>query len=88
MRRLFETDWAAAIKEHALDGLICACQHLDATSPEGRDEVLRVKEELWRHHKLIYGAFDHFANRISELSMDQCARPNSTQTSIPTPPTL
>lgn len=71
MRRLFDADWNVAVRSHELAWYIVKCHH-DPTSWRDldrngvHDEVDEVKEALWQHHRMIYGAFDYYATLYSD----------------------
>ena len=71
LRRLYEFDWAIAQRAHELSWHIIKTSYA-ASAWKGLNrqgdhpEVNAVGEVLWRHHRLIYGAFDYYAALKSE----------------------
>ena len=66
MRRMFNVDWTVASKAHNLSWFIVKSQR-DPSEWKTIDrsaafaEVKEVKEALWTHYKLIYGAYDYYS---------------------------
>ena len=66
MRKMFDVDWRVASKAHNLSWFIVKSQRdpsewksIDRNAAFG--EVKEVKEALWQHYKLIYGAYDYYS---------------------------
>jgi hypothetical protein len=73
MRRMFNTDWSIAAKAHELSWYIVKTQNdpstwrdLDRSNVSADGEVEEVREALWQHHRLIYGAYDYYSALYSE----------------------
>ena len=71
LRRTFEADWRMAIKSHALENYIMKNDDevgtwRDEDNDGVHDEILEVKDALWRNARAIYGAFDWYASNDSE----------------------
>ena len=76
MRNLFELDWDIAVRAHELAWHIVKCQRDPSTwrdmDKNGvHDEVDEVKEALFQHHRMIYGAFDYYSALYSEQESTQ-----------------
>ena len=75
LRRMFMVDWDVARRSHELAWSIVKWQHepstwrdLDRNSVNSGayTEVDEVREALWQHHRMIYGAFDYYSVLYSE----------------------
>ena len=74
MRKLFEADWAIASRAHGLAWMIVKTSHESSTWRQldraaEHPEVAEVMEMLWRHHKVIYNAFDYYSSLFSEIEL-------------------
>ena len=81
---MFLSDWGAALESHSLAHTIVRCHHSSekwrALKPEDAadsHEVGRVTQVLWAHHKLIYGAFDHYSCRHSSSTATKSSDPRN-----------
>ena len=71
MHRLFMADWAIAQRSHELAYYIVKCHHdpttwRDIDKNGVHDEVDEVREALWQHHRVLYGAFDYYSTLYSD----------------------
>ena len=71
LRAMFDVDWAIASKAHSLAWHIVKCQRDPRTWKSlerggNYGEVDEVRDALWEHAKLIYGAYDYYACLYSE----------------------
>ena len=70
-RRLFDADWAIASNSHELRWFIIK-HHFEpakwrSLNKNGdHEEVREVREELWRHHHILYGVFEYYCVLYSE----------------------
>ena len=72
LRRMFDVDWGIASRAHELSWYILKCQAdpsewRNLNKDSAHDEVEEVKEVLWQHHRLLYGAFDYYAALYSDM---------------------
>jgi len=71
LRQLFMADWQVAVRAHDLGWLIVKSHHDPTTwrdlDRNGiHDEIDEVREALWQHHRIVYGAFEYYALLYSE----------------------
>ena len=71
MRTLFMNDWHVAVRSHDLAWYIVKVHHDPGTWKDidrngVHDEVDEVREQLWRHHRLLYNTFDFYSALYSE----------------------
>jgi len=72
MRKTFEVDWKLALGAHSLHKFILQAQ-VQAGTQMGilaLTEVAEAKEAVWKHHHVIYGAFDYYSLRDLEQRVD------------------
>lgn len=67
LRRMFETDWTAAVETNRRALVKFVVRHdddgeLDEDGDGVFDEVAEAKEALWKAHKLLYAMFDFYAS--------------------------
>lgn len=64
LRKMFDLDWEMAVKSHDLGFYIVKCHHdpttwRDIDKNGVHDEIDEVKDALFKHVHMIYGAFDY-----------------------------
>ena len=74
LRRMFDIDWGIAARAHELSWYIVKCQNDPSTWRDlDRDnafgEVEEVREALWQHHRLVYGAYDYYSCLYSDMEV-------------------
>lgn len=70
---MFTHDWGLALCSHGLEWHIIKCHHeasewRDLDRNGVHDEVDEVTSMLFRYHRALYGAFDHYATLYSEVA--------------------
>ena len=78
MRPMFLYDWSLARRSHGLEWFLVRCHYevstwrsLDRSKDAKYEEVERVTNVLWKYHRLIYGAFDHYSTIYSEKAAEK-----------------
>lgn len=71
LKRMFDLDWQVACKGHDLSMYIVKCHRdpstwRDIDANGVHDEVDEVRDALYRHAHLIYGAYDYYASLHSD----------------------
>jgi len=72
MRAMFDVDWDVAVRSHELAWYIVKCHNDPSTWRDldrngTHDEVDEVREVLWQHHRMLYGAHEYYSTLYSEV---------------------